>query len=143
MTSAEIPAARGTPPEPPLRVRIPASRGGLAWIIVLLIIGTFLAVQVGRQVYASWSIGQQADAMRTEIVDMQARNEALRQELAYLKSPAFVSAEARRLLNLGQPGEQVLIIPPGAEAPLPLAAQPTSAPHKPLIEQWLELFFGP
>ena len=125
-----------------MRVRIPASRGGLAWIAVLLIIGTFLAVQVGRQVYASWLIGQQADAIRVDIANMEARNEALRQELAYLQSNAFLSAEARRLLNMGLPGERVLIIPPGAEAPPPLAAQQRPIAKSPL-EQWLELFFGP
>ena len=118
MTSLEMPARPATPPERPVRVRIPASRGGLAWIAVLLIIGTFLAVQIGRQVYASWSISQQADAIRVEIAQMEARNQALQQELAYLNSRAFLAAEARRLLNLGLPGEQVLIIPPGAEAPL-------------------------
>ena len=143
MTSAEIPASRGGPPERPVRIRIPASRGGLAWIAVLVIIGTFLAVQVGRQVYASWSIGQEANAIRAEISAMEARNEALRQELAYLHSKAFLSAEARRLLNLGLPGEQVLIIPPGAEAVLPPTPQEKPAPARPLLGQWLELFFGP
>jgi cell division protein FtsB len=143
MTSLEMPARRATPPERPVRVRIPASRGGLAWIAVLLIIGTFLAVQIGRQVYASWSISREADAIRVEIVQMQARNDALRQELDYLQSKAFLAAEARRLLNLGLPGEQVLIIPPGAEAPLPAALTPQAPPAKPLVEQWLELFFGP
>jgi cell division protein FtsB len=125
-----------------VRIRIPASRGGLAWIAVLVIIGTFLAVQVGRQVYASWSIGQEADAIRVEIAKMQARNDALRQELTYLQSNAFLSAEARRLLNLGLPGEQVLIIPPGAEAPAP-APDPQAQPAKAPLEEWLELFFGP
>ena len=143
MTGIEMPARRATPPERPIRVRIPASRGGIAWIAVLLIIGTFLAVQVGRQVYASWSISQQADAMRSEIAQMQARNEALRQELAYLNSRAFLAAEARRLLNWGLPGEQVMIIPPGEEAPLPAALTEQPPPAKPLVEQWLELFFGP
>jgi cell division protein FtsB len=142
MTGLEMPARRATPPERPVRVRIPASRGGIAWIAVLLIIGTFLAVQIGRQVYASWSISQQADAMRGEIAQMQARNDALRQELAYLNSKAFLAAEARRLLNWGLPGEQVLIIPPGAEAPLPAALTDQPPPAKPLFEQWLELFFG-
>ncbi len=123
-------------------MRIPASRGGLAWIAVLLIIGTFLAVQVGRQVYTSWSTGQEADAIRAEIAAMEAHNEALRQELAYLQSKGFVSAEARRLLNLGLPGEHVLIIPPGAETALPpeLREKPVT---KPPLEQWLDLFFGP
>ena len=143
MTSAEIPAPSAAPPERPVRLRIPASRGGLAWIAVLLIIGTFLAVQVGRQVYASWSIGPEADGIRAEIANMEARNQALRQELKYLQSNAFLSAEARRLLNLGLPGEQVLIIPPGAEAGLPSGLQGRPAAPKPLLEQWLELFFGP
>jgi len=125
-----------------VRIRIPASRGGLAWIAVLLIIGTFLAVQVGRQVYASWSIGQEADAIRVDIANMQARNEALRQELAYLQSRAFLSAEARRLLNMGLPGEHVLIIPPGQEAPPPLAVS-KGPPARAPLEQWLELFFEP
>jgi cell division protein FtsB len=142
MTSLELPAPRRSPPERPIRVRIPASRGGLAWIAVLLIIGTFLAVQVGRQVYTSWSTGQEADAIRAEIAAMEAHNDALRQELAYLQSKGFVSAEARRLLNLGLPGEHVLIIPPGAETALPpeLREKPVT---KPPLEQWLDLFFGP
>lgn len=126
-----------------MRVRIPATRGGIAWIAVLLIIGTFLAVQIGRQVYASWQIGQQADAIRVEIAGMEARNEALRQELAYLEGKPFLAAEARRMLNLGLPGEQVLIIPLGEEAPLPAALREAASPAKPLVEQWLELFFGP
>jgi cell division protein FtsB len=142
MTSLELPAPRRSQPERPIRVRIPASRGGLAWIAVLLIIGTFLAVQVGRQVYTSWSTGQEADAIRAEIAAMEAHNEALRQELAYLQSKGFVSAEARRLLNLGLPGEHVLIIPPGAETALPpeLREKPVTTPP---LEQWLDLFFGP
>ena len=123
-------------------MRIPASRGGLAWIAVLLIIGTFLAVQVGRQVYTSWSTGQEADAIRAEITAMEAHNDALRQELAYLQSKGFVSAEARRLLNLGLPGEHVLIIPPGAETALPPELRQKPAGKAPL-EQWLDLFFGP
>lgn len=110
---------------------------------MLLIIGAFLAVQVGRQVYTSWSTGQEADAMRARIVAMEAHNEMLRQQLAYLESKGFVSAEARRLLNLGLPGEHVLIIPPGAEAPLPAAANVEASPTKPMLEQWLDLFFGP
>jgi cell division protein FtsB len=143
MTSLELPAPRRTPPERPIRVRIPASRGGIAWIAVLLIIGIFLAVQVGRQVYVNWSTGQEADAIRAEITAMEAHNDALRQELAYLQSKAFLSAEARRLLNLGLAGEHVLIIPPGAEAALPPALRDKPADSKAPIEQWMDLFFGP
>ncbi len=109
---------------------------------VLVVIGLVLAAQVGRQVYANWSITQQAEQVRTQIAQIHAQNEALRQELSYLQSDAYVSAEARRLQNLGRPGEQVLIIPPGAEEPLPAALRPPPPTPKPLLEQWLDLFFG-
>lgn len=121
---------------------MPASRGGIAWMIVLLIIGTLLAVQFGRQVYANWEIGQRAAEIEAQIAAVDAENAQLQAELEYLRSDAYVSAEARRLANLGAVGEQVLIIPPGAEEPLPEALS-ALAPPKPLLEQWVELFFGP
>jgi cell division protein FtsB len=108
---------------------------------VLLIVGTLIAVQFGRQIYANWEIGQRAAQMEAEIERIEAENALLQQELDYLRSDAFVSAEARRLANLGLPGEQLLIIPPGAEAPLPEEIAALQRP-KPLIQQWLELFFG-
>jgi cell division protein FtsB len=126
-----------------VRVRIPASRGGLAWFAVLLIIGIFLAVQVGRQVYTNWSTGQEAEAIRAQIAAMEAHNADLQRQLDYLQSKGFLSAEARRLLNMGLPGEHVLIIPPGTETALPPALRTKAAPAKPPLEQWLELFFGP
>lgn len=123
------------------RWRLPASRGGVAWLIVLLIIGTLLAVQFGRQVYANWEIGQEADRIEAQIAAIEAENAQLQAELDYLRSDAYVSAEARRLANLGDPGERVLIIPPGAEAPLPVELTALDPP-KPMLEQWLQVFFG-
>ena len=109
---------------------------------MLLIVGTLLAVQFGRQIYANWEIGQRATEMQAEIDRVDEENALLQQELDYLRSDAFVSAEARRLANLGRPGEQLLIIPPGAEAPLPEEVAALQRP-KPLIQQWEDLFFGP
>jgi cell division protein FtsB len=141
MTGIDIAAEAPPPAAPRRRPRLPASRGGLAWLVVLLIVGTLLAVQFGRQVYLNWEIGQRADAIEAQIVAVEAENADLQAELDYLRSDAYVSAEARRLANLGLPGEQVLIIPPGAEEPLPV--QLAAPPPKPLLQQWVELFFGP
>jgi cell division protein FtsB len=141
MTGIEASAETPPPASRRSRLRLPASRGGVAWLTVLVVIAILLAVQFGRQVYANWEIGQRAAQIEAQIAEVEARNERLRQELAYLESDAYVSAEARRLANLGLPGEQVLIIPPGAEEPLPeelIAVEPP----QPLLEQWLELFFG-
>ena len=138
MTGIQLPA----PAPKRLRLRLPASRGGLAWLAVLLIIGSFLAVQVGRQVYSNWTITQEAEAVRGELAAIQAQNERLAEELAYLQSDAFVGAEARELRTMGSTGEQVLIIPPGAEAPVPVELLPPAPAPRPLLEQWLDLFFG-
>lgn len=124
------------------RWRLPASRGGIAWMAVVVIIGVLLAVQFGRQVYANWEIGQRAVAIEAQIAEVEAENDRLREELAYLQSDAYISAEARRLANLGAAGEQVLIIPPGAEEPLPEDLAAAAAPPKPMLEQWIDLFFG-
>lgn len=142
MTGIDAPAPRPASPEPRLRVTLPASRGGLAWLLVLVLVGGFVAFQLGRQVYASWSIEQEVTRYQQEIAAIREQNAALARELDYLQSNAFVSSEARRMMNLGRPGERVLIIPPGAEASLPPALEADQAPPPPLLEQWLELFFG-
>lgn len=141
MTGTELAASPEAPRPYRRRIRLPATRGGLAWMAVLLIVGTLLTVQFGRQVYANWQIGQRAAAIEAQIAEVEAENLALQAELDYLRSDAYVSAEARRLANLGAPGERVLIIPPGAEAPLPEAILALEQP-KPMLEQWVELFFG-
>ena len=139
-----IDASADSPRPAPMRprLRLPASRGGLAWLAVLLIVGSLLAVQFGRQVYANWEIGQRAAEIEAQIAAVDAENVRLQAELDYLNSDAYVSAEARRLANLGTAGEQVLIIPPGAEEPLPEALA-AGDPPRPLLEQWVELFFAP
>lgn len=110
--------------------------------MLLLVVGALLAIQVGRQVYANYSITQEAQALRQQITNIEAQNQALQRQLDYLRSDAFISAEARRLASLGHAGDRLLIIPPGAEATLPSALRPKAAPQKPLLEQWLDLFFS-
>jgi cell division protein FtsB len=142
MTGIDLSAPRPAPRRRRTRYTLPASRGGLAWLVVLLLVGAFVTFQVGRQVYASWSIGQEADRIRSEIAAVAEQNAQLQRELVYLQSDAYISAEARKLLNLGSLGERVLIIPPGAEAELPAALRTLQASPAPLLEQWVELFFG-
>jgi cell division protein FtsB len=114
----------------------------MAWLVVLLVVGIFVAFQVGRQVYASWSINQEAARVQAEIDATAAKNEQLRRELEYLRSDAYISQEARKLLNLGTSGEHVLIIPPGSATELRSAADARSKAPPPLLDQWLSLFFG-
>jgi len=89
MTGIELAPEAPTPPAPGMprrRLRLPASRQGMTWLVVLLAVGTLLAVQFGRQVYLNWESGQQAAALEAQIADVEAANDRLEQELAYLRS---------------------------------------------------------
>jgi len=147
MTGIDVAATASAPPPAAPRSRsrwrLPASRGGMAWMVVVIIIGIFLAAQFGRQVYANWEIGQRAVAIEAEIAQVEAQNAELERELAYVQSPAYFGPEARRLGNLGSVGEEALIIQRGAEEPLPEELAAAAEPPKPLLEQWIDLFFGP
>ena len=112
-------------------------------MIVVVIVGILLAAPFARQVYANWEIGQRAAAIEAQIAAVEQQNADFERELAYLRSDAYISAEARRLANLGTADENVLIIPPGAEEPLPEELAAPAEPPKPLLEQWVDLFFGP
>jgi cell division protein FtsB len=136
--SASEPARRLRRP----RFQLPTTGNRLGWTVVLVVVGLFLAVQVGREVYQSWQISEQAEAARAEIAQMEAANERLRAELQYLQSDAYISSQARALTGIGTSDEHLLIIPEGAEAPLPPELAPPVPAPKPLLEQWLDLFFG-
>ncbi|HEY6609397.1 MAG TPA: septum formation initiator family protein [Candidatus Limnocylindria bacterium] len=142
MSAIELPATAPPPPAGRIGRRLPSSRGGMAWLAVLVIVGALLAVQFGRQVYANWEMGQRADELAAQIAAYEAENTELQAELDYLESDAYVGAEARRLSNVGARGEEALIIPPGAEAPIPNDLVVTE-PRQSLLEQWVRLFFGP
>jgi cell division protein FtsB len=140
MSAMDATAAPPAPRPSRLSRRLPSSRFGMAWLLVLLIVGVLLAAQFGRQVYANWEMGQRSAELEAQIAAIEADNERLQAELDYLESDAFIGPEARRLGNLGAAGEEAMIIPEGAEAPLPEALSPP--PPEPLLAQWFELFFG-
>jgi cell division protein FtsB len=101
-----------------------------------------VAFNVGRQAFVGWSIGQQADSLEAQVAAAEAENVALQRQLEYLQSDAYVTAEARRLRNLGYPGEEILFIPPGAAVPAPTTSDEAPVENRPMLERWIEVFFG-
>lgn len=133
-----------TRPRPP--ARRPLLRAGLRrrTLVALIIAGAvaLIAFNVGRQAFLGWSVGEQASSLEAQVTAAQAENAALQRQLEYLQSDAYVTAEARRLRNLGYPGEQLLIIPPGTTPPPPLETATAEVDDRPKLERWLTLFFG-
>lgn len=133
---------RGLAPAP-RPVRLPRLRRRT--LVSLIVVGAvaLVAFNVGRQAFVGWSIGQQADSLEAQLAAAEAENIALQRQLEYLQSDAYVTAEARRLRNLGYPGEEILFIPPGAAVPAPATSPATPAQAPPMLERWIALFFGP
>ena len=87
-------------------------------------------------------IEDEYEELAAQVAAAEAQNAALQRQLDYLQSDAYVTSEARRLGNVGYPGEQILIIPAGATVPAPATSYPVAAEEPPLLEQWITLFFG-
>ena len=114
-------------------------------LVSLIVVGAvaLVAFNVGRQAFVGWSIGQQAESLESQVAAAEAENVALQRQLQYLQSDAYVTAEARRLRNLGYPGEEILFIPPGAAVPAPATSPATPAQAPPMLDRWIALFFSP
>jgi len=111
-------------------------------LVVVAAVG-LIAFNVGRQAFVGWSIGQQAESLEAQLAAAEAENVALQRQLEYLQSDAYVTAEARRLRNLGYPGEEILFIPPGAAVPAPTTPYEAPVDNRSMLERWIELLFGP
>lgn len=142
MTGAQASANPRAVPPAPRPFRLPRlRRRTLTTLIVVAAVG-LVAFNVGRQAFVGWSIGQQAESLEAQVAAMEAENAALQRQLEYLQSDAYVTAEARRLRNMGYPGEQILIIPPGATVPSSATGDVPGPDEQPMLARWIELFFG-
>ena len=144
MTGTGHPATHALPREPrePAPLRLPRIRRRTLTTLAVVAVVAVVALNVGRQSFLGWSIDQQAAQLEAQVAAAEAENAELQRLVEYLQSDAFITAEARRLRNVGYPGEQVLIIPPDAFVPAPATTDDKPVPERPRLEQWLELFFG-
>jgi cell division protein FtsB len=148
MTGTGHPATPALPrhaqaPRAPTPIRLPRIRRRTLTTLAVVAVIAIIALNVGRQSFLGWSIDQQAAQLEAQVAAAEAENAELQRLVEYLQSDAFITAEARRLRNVGYPGEQVLIIPPDAFVPAPTTRGGEPVVERPLLAQWLELFFGP
>jgi len=116
-----------------------------------------LVIAVAFLIAASWAWGsvgvmQRNYALQKEIDSKEQQQQVaeldtqtLELEQKYYKSPEYLEVEARRRLNLANPGEKVLILPPNsaaakAEDASPIAPIQTAEPSN--FAQWVDFIFG-
>ena len=118
------------------------SRRRLALVVGLAALG-LLTLSFGRMLLARYELSQRAEAIRQEIVSLQAEHARLQQELAYWRSDEGLEHLAREQLGWTRPGESgVLVV--GAQTPRGQSG--SSATHRrevpPNWRRWWDMFFG-
>jgi hypothetical protein len=155
------PTLDGGPFDVPQRERrgdrrpVPATRGaasarrsivpGRHIALLVLVIGAAWVILVfGRVLSEANAIGARAAEARAENAALRAQLEAGRAEVSVIQADEFLRVHARAY-GLGEPGERVFALRPGAPDPIPIvplgAAGDPAAPASPL-DEWLDLLFG-
>lgn len=115
----------------------PTRNPRVLWAIVLLLVLAF-AVSYGARLTAKANLEAAIDQQQARIVAANQRQQALQQELAYVRSDAYVEEVARNQLGMVQEGDEVLIVVKGAsQSTIQPGADPDTAGNPPLWQEWL------
>jgi cell division protein FtsB len=113
-------------------------------VLVLALAATWVVLVFGQALNEADAVEEQAAAARAENAALRARLEAGREEVAIIQGDEFVRLQARAY-GLGERGERVFALRPGAPDPEPIvplgAAASPALPQTPL-DDWLDLLFG-
>lgn len=85
----------------------------LAGLVILVLI----AIPVVKESYRRYQIEQEIKSLGKEIGQLEQSNQELADLLEYYGKESFLEKEVKLKLNLAKPGEKVVIIKPGEEAP--------------------------
>jgi cell division protein FtsL len=121
------------PPPPALRLA--------AVLVVPLLL--YALVATGQKAVDNYRLNREADALRTEILDLRADNIQLQHQIEQARTDTAIEAIARQQLGLIKPGDHPLVLVSRA-APQPAAA-PAPAPTPPPVpawRQWWDYLFG-
>ena len=80
-------------------------------ILLLLLVLILISWAVYNNFSKSGIVNQQSNKLKKEIDEIEKQNSELASLLDYFASNEYIEKEAREKLNLGQPGEKVVIIP--------------------------------
>ncbi len=106
---------------------------------VIVVIGIGLIISLSRNIYRLLKAGDQVNLAQQRLEELEKEHQKLLEKKEYYQSEEFVEQEARNRLNLGKPGETVVILPPNVGEVEGMAA--SSAPELPIWQQWWRLFF--
>jgi cell division protein FtsB len=124
---------------PPLALRLAA-----VLAVPLLL---YALVATGQKAVENYQLNQQADGLRSDVVNLRAQNIQLQQDIEQARTDAAIETIAREQLGLIKPGDHPLVLVGGTSHSAAASTQPTmpSAPApdlRPTWRQWWDYLFG-
>ncbi|MBI2195934.1 MAG: septum formation initiator family protein [Candidatus Levybacteria bacterium] len=102
---------------------------------IILLVGLYLISSLTKSTYSLWQKTEMVKEAERKRVAQEQRGEELKKQLEFSQTPEFVEKEAREKLNLGKPGETMIILPPFEST---TSASEVALPN---WKKWLRLFF--
>ena len=109
----------------------------ILWLIVLFLC-LFFAISYGARLTAMANLASSIQQQSARIAEAKQQQQALQQQLVYVRSDAYVEEVARNQLGMVQAGDEVLIVVKGVNQPAAQqTADPATAINPPLWQEWL------
>ena len=115
----------------------PKRNARILWTIVLSIFLLFLISYAGRLASSAY-LEAEIDRQIAALAAAKDQQQALQQQLAYVRSDAYIEEVARNELGMVQPGDELLIVVEGPDTLLDAQAIDTAALEPPFWQQWLD-----
>lgn len=107
--------------------------------IIIIIVGIGLIISLSRNIFRLLKAGDQVRLVQQRLEELEREHQELLEKKEYYQSEEFIEQEARNRLNLGKPGETVVILPPNVGETGEITS--SSTPELPNWQKWLKLFF--
>ncbi|MFZ4663628.1 MAG: FtsB family cell division protein [Caldilineaceae bacterium] len=111
----------------------------LLWAIVLSLALLFV-VTYGERLATKANLAAALVEQQARISEARQRQQALQQQLVYVRSDAYIEEAARNDLGMVQPGDELLIVVEGKSATTAAsdALAPTTTDEPSLLQTWLK-----
>lgn len=105
--------------------------------ILVIVVGIVLIISFSRSIVRLLKLGNPAEELKEELVQLEIKREELLKKKAYYQSDEFIEDQARNTLNMGKPGETIVVLPDDFLQ----EEHFQEAKSLPNWKKWLEIFF--
>ena len=112
----------------------------ITFIITIFLVALIL-IGLGKQIASAIQSSKRLDSEADQVNKLQIQNRQLKDRLAEVQKYDFIEQTARDKLDLSQPGDTVIVVPPEAVSKALEADKPIPEVKTSNWDGWMHLFF--